>query len=400
MSNVGLIMIKLIFGLIYMKKYNLYIAFFFLILCSCRDMTEYNQFHIVGEWSPIDKENMSSYIFEEHEICRIEPGFFDYVDVTKATVSNPYKQTHGDSFDIPTVLNNIIHYYRSHSCYKIEGNCLKIYDPAFKAWKVQYISFITPDTLIFSDKKKTKREYYVRKKKDDLDKGPLFDKILVYYPETDFLSRRYYSFSRNGQMVAYGNNGAPVNCMIAAINEEDYVRLENYFKQANIQKYLGNLSERGLGTFSSEKPGIMFIRGNEMYSFYDDFELLDISDLKEFYKAYFTTLFYAENLRFLPTVNLDFDEILYEFDDIRLCGVSSGEKEIKLTELEYYYLVTMIRTAPITNKQFTAKYIFKDRKTKEAKIKTDGRYFTYSVPIGERTVDIGFNFIEENHLDK
>ena len=395
MNNVELIMIN-------MKKYSIYIIFFFFTLYSCRDMTEYNQITIVGEWIPIDKENMDSYIFEENEICRKETGFYDYVDSTKATVSNPYKLTNGDIFDIPATLNNIIRYYRSHSCYKIENNCLKIFDPALKAWKEHYISFITPDTLIFSDKKKTKQEYYVRKKKDGIDKEPLFDEILVYYPETSFLSRSYYSFSRSGQMVAYGNYIDPENCVFAAINEEDYIRLEDYFRKANIQKYLSN---RSMGTFSLENPEIMFIRGNEMYSFNNDFDLLDASDYKAFYTAYFTALFYSKNLHFLPKSNYTIDRLLYDFDDIRLWGLYFGEKEIELTELEYYYLVKLVSAAPTTDKSFTSTYAFRDKNTKEAKIKTDGRYFTFRTsawlpPEGERTVDIGFNFIEENHLDK
>ena len=371
-------------------------------LCTSCDMTDYNMSLIVGEWEAVSEGNMTAYVFESNEICRNETGFFEYIDSTKATVSNPAFSIENKSIDMSMVLNNIVSYYRSHSCYKIEGNCLKIYNPALKTWEKQYIDFESPDILILSDRKKTKQEYYARRKTTNKDNEPLFDKILVYYPSTIFLSARFYSYSKDGQLIVYGNGGILGNCTFATIKEEDYLQLDNYFRMGNLEKYLTQISRRGLKTFSPNSPSIIFVRGNEMYSFSNDFNILDSSDYKDIYRAYIISLFYIDNLlHYFPNeISYDDKMKLLEIDDMRSWELYYGEKEVKLMDLECYYLASLLRFAPNTEESFNPTYLIKDKETKEVKIETDGRHFIYQVSTGKKIVDIGFNFIEENGFDK
>jgi len=382
-----------------MIKYSLSILMISLGLSSCRDTTKHNQTLIVGEWEAMDKNSLSVYVFEEDGICRKDPGFFAYEDTAKATFTNFAISGGKEGVDLSVVVNNTLHYYRNHSCYRIERNCLSIYDPVLEGWDRHYIRFISPDILVLSDKDRTRQAYYARKQKKEIDTSPLFDQILIYYPPTSFLPRRYASFYRNGRMVAYGYNGFPENCTFAAISENDFIQLEASFKQANIQKYLEQLGKRDEGMFLPESPAILFVRDNHMYSFYNDFSILDSTDYKRFFRAYCNALFYVENLQYCPDIYIAADEILYDFDDIRLCGVYFNGREIKLTEPEYYYLALLLRDAPQADHTFVPTFLFKDSSNK-VRILTDGQHFTFWVPIGKKTVDIGFNFMEKYDFQK
>ena len=375
-------------------KICVYIINIVFLLSSCPKRTEYYQSMLIGEWESIDETNMTAWHFGENKTCRKEPGFFEYVDLTKPTVSNP-KMLHNNAIiEISAILNNTIRYYRSHSCYMIESNCLKILDPALKAWSEYDIDFISKDTLIIRNRRKSETEYYKRKGKKIISRDYLFDQIIVYYPPTDFfLTGRYYSFYRTGQIMIYGNNGFSDNCICASINEDDYYRLEDYFRQANIQQYLNYLRNRSLKSISLDAPSIVFIRGNRFYLFNNDFNMIEPSDFTEFYRAIFTALYFVENLNFQPS-RVFSNTSFWNFDTFHLLELYSSNIKINLTELEYYYISSMLQSAQSTDNAFHPIYQFRDKNTKEVKIETDGRYFSGWINLEKKTIDLGFNILQ------
>ena len=377
-------------------KYGIYIIFSFFVFCACHEKTEYYQSMIIGEWESIDGNNMTAWYFDENKTCRKEPGFFEYVDLTKPTVSNP-KMLHNNAIiEISAILNNTIRYYRNHSSYMIESNCLKILDPALKAWSEYDIDFISKDTLIIRNRRNKVPEYYLRKEKQNISLDYLFDQIIIYYPPTDFfLCGRYYSYYRSGQMMVYGNNGFSNNCFFASINKDDYFRLENYFKQANIHKYLSYMSKQNLKSFSLNTPYIIFVQRNRIYSFNNDFNIIEASDFKEFYRAFFKTMYYAENIFFQPSEDYFWNTPLWNFDTFHSMELYSRNMKINLNELEYYFIATLLQTAQNTDEKFYPVYQFKEKKYNEVKIQTDGRDFSSGTYLKKKTVDLGFNILHE-----
>ena len=377
-----------------------------LLLCSaCQDRTTRYRTQIVGEWQPADTQNMVAYCFEADETCRKYAGFFEYTDSMQPTVENPFSTTNSKEPDIPAAINNIIRYYRSHSCYKIEDNCLKIFDPALKAWDIYHISFKTANALVLSGKDNGVPQRYIRKQPVAETDEPLFEQILIYHPPTDFTCGKFYSFDLEGRFLSCEIPGTDdsgknsINNIRATIDINDYLKLDGLFKHANIETYLHVLTRNEVNNlFSSDKPAFMFIKGGKMYTFNSDFERIPPEDFKVFYQACFSALFYSENLSFKPQVEIEITEFLYDFHSFRLRRLYAGDREIRLSGLEYFYLMSLIRRAPETTEAFQPVYTFKGGKKSDT-VLTDGRCFTYWAPVGKRTVDIGFNFIEKNGVD-
>ena len=380
-----------------MKKY--YYIFLFFALFACENYTEQNQAQIIGEWHASDSRNMNVYIFEDDEICRKEVGFFEYADSTQPTVENPFLIVKNNELpDISTILNNVIRYYRSHSCYEIEHDKLKIYDPSLKTWHTQYINFKTTDTLILSNIDKEKQYKYYRRKKMEISEESLFDRIIFYFPPTIFSSCGYYSINRSQELFIYGDNGRRNNFIPATVEEGLFEKLEKLFKQANIETYLDSFLETDITSCSLDKPYIVFFRDNKMYTFNSDFGLIRSDDQKAFYQAYFSTLYYIKNIEFQPHDDFKASDVFYRYKNISLWQTNSGETKIKLSDFEVFYLASLIYFSPETTKTFLPVYKAKDKNAYND-IKTNGQFFTYWTSFGDRTVDIGFNFIEEHGLD-
>lgn len=383
------------------------LALSLLLLCSaCRDKTTRYRSQIVGEWQPVDPLNMEAYRFEADETCRKSTGFYGYIDPTQPTVENPFSRANNNKPDIPAVMKNMIRYYRSHSCYRIDDNCLKIYDPALKTWDVYHISFKTANTLVLSGRDNSVPQQYIRRQSVAESDAPLFEQILVYRPPTDFTDGRFYSFGQDGwflvcEMPDTDDTGrTSINNIRATMDINDYRKLDDLFKQANMETYLNVLTREEVnGLFSKDQPACIFVKGDKMYSFNGDFDLIPAVDFKTFYQACFSALFYAENLSFKPHVEIEITEFMYDFNSFRRRRLYAGEREIRLSPLEYFYLMSLIRRAQETVQSFEPVYMFKGEKVTDT-VLTDGRYFTYYAPIGKRTVDIGFNFMEVNGFVK
>lgn len=348
---------------------------------------------------------MVAYRFEADETCRKSAGFFEYINPTQPTVENPFFRANKNEPDIPAVMKNIIRYYRSHSCYKIVDNCLKIYDPALKTWDIYHVSIKTADILVLSGKDNNILQRYIRKQPVADTDSPLFEQILVYRPPTDFTCGRLYSFDQEGRFLTCeisdtddsGRNS--INNIRATIDINDYRKLDDLFRQANIEMYFNILARREINDlFSLDKPAYIFVKEGKMYTFNSDFGRIPAVDFKAFYQAYFSALFYPENLSFKPHLEIVITEFMYDFDSFRQRRLYTGDREIRLSGLEYFYLMSLIRRAPVTMQSFEPVYTFKGEKVSDT-VLTDGRYFTYYAPVGKRTVDIGFNFIDVNGLD-
>ena len=381
-----------------MKYLNFFILNFALFLIGCQHRTERNQAQIIGEWQSVEPDYMVSYRFEENEICYKTPGFFEYKDSTMPTVENPYSHAGSNEPDITAMFGNIMRFHRSHSCYKIENNYLKIYNPAIKTWDISYISFITNDALVLSNKDKTRQYKFRRKQSHCENNSPLFDQILIYCPPMDLISHRYYSIHSNGTLLIYGENGYFNNFIPATIEKDFFERLEILFRQANIESYLEAFNVAELSKIPSDKPYIVFLHKNKKYVFNCDFNQIHPRDLNNFYRACFSTLFHMQEAKFQPQMDHARMFFTYYFENMHLWEIDGKGSKIGLSELEMFYLASLLSNAVETDETFLPLYIAKGEYPHQ-NIVTDGQFFTYWEPYaGERTVDLGFNFMEKNDL--
>lgn len=282
-----------------------------LLFAACsRDVTAFNQQQIVGKWVPVDKEVMCGYRFSADGSCEKDIGFFEYLDDAPYTFDRPelIKDDGKTEFILP--LNHTIRYYRSNSSYTIREDSLLIVDPALKGWSRRQIRFLTADTLIMSEGSPSTPIYYVREKPVAIHPEPLFDYIFIYYPPTGFNCEQYHILSHNGQYV---NSNKLAWLLQGTIREEDYEKLEQLYHEAKILDYLDLFPYEG--SFSADEPAIVVIRNNRLYKLRNDLNNIPAKDVKNYYQAYVTTVFYPDNLYFRPDENIDFAAPSYHYLD-------------------------------------------------------------------------------------
>ena len=370
---------------------------FALLLGACgKDVTAFNQEQIVGKWAPVDKEVMCGYRFSADGSCEKDIGFFEYVDATPCTFDRPEWTDKDGKKEFVLPLNHTIRYYRSNSSYTIRKDSLLIVDPALKGWSRRQIHFLTADTLVISDGSLSTPEYYVREKTVDVNREPLFDYVFIYYPPTDFTSEQYYLLSHTGQYVNIDNAGWIIK---GVLRETDYERLEQLYHEAEILDYLDSFPYED--SFSADEPAIVVVRNNRIYKLRNDLSKVPAKDVRNYYQAYVSTLFYPDNLYFKPDENDYFRDLLYRYKDFRTCEICSGEKKLALSEFSCFILTLLVRFSPSTDQPFLTEYELNVNRG-YITMQTDGRYFRYRLeekwPL--TTVDIGFNFLESCKPDK
>ena len=295
-----------------------------LLLGACsKDVTAFNREQIVGKWVPVDKEIMGGYRFSADGSCEKDIGFFEYADAASCTFDRPEWIDKDGKKEFVLPLNHTIRFYRSNSSYTIRNDSLLIVDPALKGWSRRQIRFLTVDTLVMSDGSLSAPEYYVREQPKEIKREPLFDYVFIYYPSIGFSSEQYYLLSRNGRYI---NNNNIYWLLEGTIRKEDYEKLEQLYQQADILNYLDSFryedsfspTEAGIDIcpnppeynlfFTLEahhvqnknEPSIVLVRNNRFYKLRNDLSKVPAKNVRNYYQAYVSTLFYPDNLYFKP----------------------------------------------------------------------------------------------------
>jgi len=171
------------------------------------------------------------------------------------------------------------------------------------------------------------------------------------------------------------------------------------------------------------------VLNRKMFTIEEVFEKIDFKE-KEFYWAYLYGLFYFEQIRFeqlkftnflemvhlanlnnteaetfLLTINRqvknsNLHDIFPDYEDFSYFVITKNDAVIDLYNTEAFYLITLLRNASVTKTDFIPTYKLKESVDARNGIETDGRYFRFFVSGEKITLDIGFNFIKENELDK
>lgn len=401
------------------KRINILLALIMGLICySCQqDITKQNKELILGEWIPVDEfipENQVGYQFTADNQCENKVGFYSYyypdgvrLDHYGGVLNDSawfcdYNNPDASPIPFYWFLFNVNRAYGNKTIYSIKEDTLQIFDLAKQKWQKYQINFEDNDKLVLSywheDFKYHIEDLFIRKSYPEIDETPIFEQFVFYTSFSCYTGAKCLLIRRDGLFFSY-NYFESDQFFIGKIRPEEFIRIENQFKQANIWEV----------TDSFHIP----VSRRKQYPWYDTSISMITSDQKiytikeplgkglpnEFEWGYLSGIFLPDVVQELkPYYKDNYPSLLIEIDDFSRIHISG----IPLYVSERFYLgVLLCYAKEVESITFDAKYDLIFTSEKKAFMKTDGRYFRYTNQKGkEITLDIGFNFIEANGLDQ
>ena len=343
---------------------------------SCNKEKKYPKW-ILGEW--ISNEGIFGYYFISKDSCEVRPGYID-PDFNK----HPRK------------------YYGNTTAYQISKDTLRIFNLENNNWEMKIISFLSPDTMIvyWNGDFSHQTEYY--RAKYPISKENLFDQIVIHDP---FNKDRTLSLDSSGILFYSGHSSRETEIRGLYTSNQGkraFKQIERLFKEANSKSvFIDTFPARIDSTYSWLTPTITFIKNNRMATIagpvwgtdvlYAGYDQKYFS--KEFIWAYKQSLYLEQQMPIQPFIKPHYwlDSWNFEYDGFFIPVVYG----LNLYDSERFYLWTKILKAKQVDVDFTPRYTVNDR------IQSDGRYFRYKTKQGDTiTLDLGFNFVEENNITK
>ena len=384
-------------------NYKLVIPFLFL-MCSCtQNVTDINRAQILGEWYPLDIENLEGYHFMENNLCENKLGYYDRYSFSnkKSDWPGQYVSTYKEDSSRQIHFDEwcIINYQGNTTFYKVDKDSLRIYDLTKKKLVNWEIKFLSKDTMLLSSNNDSIVNKFVRRDYQT-DTIPLFDEIVFSLKSSTPVNigdDRYISINRDGEVITF----LPEGYNLVKMNEKAFEDIENRFKKADIKTIIANYKRENKQESEFVKSSITFVKGDKIVLSLEN--PIETINTKEFLWAYLSALFCLSYNQLDLYNNRDFYSWSNHFPEIFFVETAFYARDHiwELYGSERFYLRGLIKKAGLTNTTFIPKYILRNPSIYDAtrKFETDGRFFRYKEKDGERfTLDLGFNFIEENNL--
>lgn len=394
-----------------MKKIKTFSVLILALVCyTCQqDITKQNQELIIGDWTPIiddelyDVTSFAGYIFEE-EYCENKIGYYEYFSQTASLLEFPFKLIEPFCFTYDNAIDNLCnvkHPYGYRTLYKLEEDSLLIFDLADKAWVKYQIHFPSKDTIFLSNKYTDKTKDRFVRKAYQIDNQPLIDEFIFYYPSSCISNSKLYLIRRDGFFFSYGYFGSN-HFLIGQLQDNSFNRLDTLFKKADLSAILNgwdSLSVRGWERPLSISENVSFVINNQVTTI-DRMSSGYFGGISiEYYWTYLAGLFLPDLANIKPINESDYPELLYyEFEHFFNLRIKIQDKFFEPPATEQFYLGSLLCYAEkVKDKKFEPKYTLTGLRDENKTMQTDGRYYKYTDIFGsEITLDIGFNFIEDN----
>ncbi|KFF04054.1 DUF6438 domain-containing protein [Flavobacterium reichenbachii] len=358
------------------------------ILFSCqRDNEKQFKKDIIGEWTYIrtddqrkqSKDNtlkpipptvfgthIPGYIFSENNNCENKSGYFKSIDAANRE-------------DRKTI------FLGNKTSYKIENDSLKILNLVDKTWENQKIYSIIGDTMTV----KMGDSLYVKyaRAKYKINPEESYDQIIVSssgcYGTCPIAN---VSIDKSGKIFYHGKHYNTQNGFFESkITENEYQKIQNNFKKANIQ----NLEDNYDADWTDDETiTITFIKNHKIVKTITDYGRKAPIDL---IWAYTPVRFLYQQIKLKP-LNTDYGALLSR----RQLNFNKGNQICDLGQSESFYLLTEIVKGKKNTQKFEKKYQIElwDDNDKKTTMYTDGRYFL----LNDKTIDLGYNFLTQNNL--
>lgn len=281
------------------------------------------------------------------------------------------------------------HYSGNKTKYKIKDDSLMVFIPHFKVWSSQKIFSIKDDTLVVETAPKKYRKFIRQHYK--INTAEKYDAIIVSSsscygscPIADAL------IERNGKVTYHGSHNNLIDGNYTGkITTAEYLDLEREFKKAGID----TLRTDYAATHTDDQTiTVTFIREGKIYKTISDYGFQSPSEL----------ISASNQTRFLYQ-QLKLEKVKLPFPDLRkgYIGFDDKDRSCYLKLSEQFFLITEIEKSRVVNHSFEGVYTLQygDYGNKKF-INTDGRYYKFPLEYGGKTIDLGYNFIERNGLEK
>lgn len=369
-----------------MKSY--YFILLILILFSCKKKEENP---LIGNWT-IEKKLNDEYSDDEtfglniinDSLLEYQFGFYEDVSTIMKTLNFDR-----DTTDMEI---NALRFLGTKTKYKVKDSTLSFWDLGDSIWIKHKIKTLNQDTLILE--KENKEKYNLVKKTNPFHNSNLYDAIIV--------DRDYLGLGLTGINTTYINREGKIYFKGIGYNtsEEDFIgqldlkittQIFEKFDQIDIAKINDNYPNTAP---DSQNNTITFIKnGKIVKSIEDGSRMAPIY----FYAAY-------NELSYLFQKVTHYDTITFIFDN-RVHFPSLENKTFKHTlyNSELFLLDLELRKGKTTTTFFEPKYTLNFSYYNQGflfhKIVTDGRYYKfYYNDNTSKTIDIGYNFIENNPI--
>lgn len=363
-----------------MKIYIKYLFLLLLLLVSCEKKVWPNyEKLLLGDWifekeNPI-KKNMFytdfGFSFTENGICDCKPGYYERKEIKNNTERRTI-------------------FYGTKTTYKIEDDSLYIKNLITHKWDASKIVSVTAHTLKLCQDANTTLEFskqqYATSDKDDFDKiiiskSPCFGSC----PINDI------EISSKGDIIYSGGYYNLKNGFFKAkVTPQTFQEIETNFKKTN---FLSLKNEYAASWTDDQEVTVTFIKNNTILKTIRDYG-------RQSPKFFRITL---DPITFLYQ-KLKLTEIkdLKAYQENRYYAFEKGNKIIRLNNSEEFYLSNLLKEAKPSTKAFKPTYTKSYHSDYMInKLETDGQlYRFYLKDKSSVTLDLGFNFIAINNLEK
>lgn len=369
-----------------------------LIVCSCSDQRR-NEL-LIGRWkmvvdtvdqgppSPFGVARGNTYEFINDSVVDTKRRYY-HVD-TSATRGNHHK------------------FLGTTTMYKIVDDSIKIFDPSESIWKNGlYVKKITGDSLVLVDMSGRRYNFF----RDVQKKGSTNIDAIVLSSSGCFGSCPIINIiiDSTGHVIFYGERYVDkIGFFEGQTTKEQFDRIRYEFSQAEIQTLKESYS---INWTDDETISTTFVYRNQIIKSVEDYGEAGPDALYWGYSL-LRYLFQDLELKQLDSTNVPVYLNLHYF------RFEKGDEICDLTQAESFLLWNYLRNGVSTRVKtsyryqlgFVRNYVwapgydemedpYKDSEEEKVKsIVTDGRSYTFDIVGHDKvTIDIGFNFFEENH---
>lgn len=373
-----------------MKIILLFYCFIF-FSCTTKKSKQYSDF-ILGDWSYLEENKspdsssremlrdsiIEGYSFSTKEVCEKKLGFFKHVTTKISGMEKAY-----GAFTERTTR----YFLGTETKYKIDEDSLKIFDLADSSWQAWHIINLSSDTLTIEENEKEKKFI---KKDYTKNKKFKFDQVVISSSACfGECSINNIIIDKSGEAVYYGERYNSINGLyslklsknqidkiVSAFNKADITNLKNY--------YAANWHD-------DQVIDLTFVKDGKIIKSIRDYG--NVAPV-ELYWAYMPIRNMYQIMQ-LDTLDLAIHKIVNTEE-----ALSFIQYTTPLSYSEEFYFLNLLRQATETKEHFITKYELSMMDIDEIiKVETDGRFYNFKMKDGtEKTLDIGYNFIETNEI--
>ncbi|QES89978.1 DUF6438 domain-containing protein [Rhizosphaericola mali] len=275
-----------------------------------------------------------------------------------------------------------IHFFGDETTFNLKEDSLIFFDPITSSWRRKSVK-ISKDSLWLGGNGKI--EKYIRQNLPLTDTLK-FDEIILSSSECfGFCIPMDILINKNGNTLLAKDSGNSRIFVKTILQKDRLQRLWRDFSKANLSSIDSSYVS---GTSDLQTIYLSFTNHTQIIKSIKDYGLASPT---------FIVWAYWNLLNMEMDSSIEWKHIDINFQLPSIIVLIKGDRKLRLSKSESFFLQSEILKGIKVNQQ---KSIKTPIMTKDGKIKTDGRFFTFEQKNKKITIDIGYNFIENNRFLK